>query len=117
MTSPTLIADTAVTVVAGVEIPSTSPVFLIIVGLHVLVGLVCVVTGVVAILSSKRPGAHPTFGTIYFWGLTAVFVSASILAAIRWNEDYHLFVLGALAFAAAFWGRAARRGRWRGCAR
>ena len=42
---------------------------------------------------------------LYYWSLFAVFVSAAILAAIRWVEDYHLFILGALSFAAASWGR------------
>jgi peptidoglycan/LPS O-acetylase OafA/YrhL len=100
------------TIVAGIEIPSTSPIFLTIVGLHVLAGLVCVVAGVIAMLSPKRSGRHPTFGMIYYWGLTAVIVSASILAVMRWDEDYHLFILGVLAFAAASVGRAARRRRW-----
>ena len=31
---------------------------------------------------------------------------------MRWHEDYHLFILGALAFIAASLGRAARRQRW-----
>ena len=31
------------------------------------------------------------------------------LSAVRWSEDYHLFVLGALAFVAAFMGRRAVR--------
>ena len=60
------------TVVAGIPIPSTSPIFLTVVGLHVLVGLVCVVAGAIAMLSPKRSGRHPTFGTIYYWGLVAV---------------------------------------------
>ena len=93
-----------VTNVAGIEIPSTSPVFLTIVGLHVLVGLVCVATGVTAMLSKKRPGRHPNVGTAYFWSLVAVFVSATMLSAVRWVEDYHLFILGALALAAAYLG-------------
>jgi len=54
-----------VTVVLGIPIPSTSPTFLTIVGLHVAVGLVCVVAGAIAMLSPKRSGRHPTFGTIY----------------------------------------------------
>lgn len=29
-----------------------------------------------------------------------------------WREDYHPFILGALAFAAAWFGRSARRNRW-----
>jgi hypothetical protein len=102
------------TIVAGIEIPSTSPIFLGAVGLHVLVGLVCVVTGVVAMLSAKRPGRHPRFGTIYYWCLAVVFVSATGLSVVRWSEDYHLFLLGALSFAAATLGREARRRRWRG---
>jgi uncharacterized membrane protein len=105
------------TIVAGIEIPSTSAIFLTIVGLHVLVSLACVVTGVIAMLSPKRRGRHPAFGTIYYWCLTAVFVSASALAAVRWDEDYHLFILGALAFAAASLGREARRGGWPGWVR
>ena len=54
------------TVALGIPIPSTSPTFLIVVALHVLVGLVCVIAGAVAMLSPKRSGRHPTFGTIYY---------------------------------------------------
>lgn len=100
------------TILAGIEIPSTSPVFLTVVGLHVLMGLACVVAGAIAMLSPKRPGRHPAFGIIYYWCLAVVFASASALAAARWDEDYHLFILGALAFVAASLGRAARRRRW-----
>ena len=105
------------TVVAGIPIPSTSPVFLAVVALHVLVGLVCVVAGAIAMLSPKRSGRHPTFGTIYYWALVVVFVSATGLSVVRWAEDYHLFILGLLAFIAASLGRAARRQRWRGWVR
>jgi hypothetical protein len=102
-----------VTTVFGIEIPSDSPVFLTLVGLHVLVALVCVCTGPVAMLSRKGPGRHPAFGTIYYWGLAAVFAFGTALAVVRWAEDYHLFFLGAASFGAASLGRAARRGRWR----
>jgi hypothetical protein len=101
------------TIIAGIEIPSTSPIFLTTVGLHILAGLVCVGAGAVAMLSTKRPGRHPTFGTIYYWCLAAVFVSATGLAAMHWAEDYHLFILGLLSFATASLGRTARRHRWR----
>jgi hypothetical protein len=52
--------------VAGIEIPSDSPVFLAALGIHVLFGLSCVITGVVAMLSRKGPGSHPRSGTIYY---------------------------------------------------
>jgi hypothetical protein len=98
--------------VAGIEIPSSDPVFLAVVGVHVLLGLVCTITGIVAMLSEKRQGRHPWFGSVYYWCLIGVFATASGLAAVRWREDYHLFILGALAFAAAYLGRRARRKRW-----
>jgi hypothetical protein len=98
--------------IAGIEIPSSNPVFLVLVGVHVLLGLTCTIAGVIAMLSPKRSSRHPRFGTIYYWCLMGVFATASGLAAVRWAEDYHLFFLGALAFGAAFLGRMARRRRW-----
>jgi hypothetical protein len=77
-----------VTNIAGIEIPSTDPTVLIIVG--------CTVAGIVAMLSQKSAGRHPRYGTIYFWSLVGVFVTMTGLAAVRWAEDYHLFILGLL---------------------
>src|SRR6516165_10071416 len=90
-----LILPTA-TVIAGIEIPSTAPVFLGVVGFHVLVGLACVVTGAGAMLSQKAPGRHPNFGAAYYWGLVAVFASASALAIVRWQgwARWHITGMG-----------------------
>ena len=54
-------------IVAGIEIPSSDPIFLTAVAVHVLLGLACTITGIVAMLSVKRPGRHPLFGSIYYW--------------------------------------------------
>src|SRR5258708_1764341 len=102
-----------VTNVAGIEIPSGDPVFLAVVGIHILLGLACVITGAIAMLSQKRAGRHPRYGTVYFWCSTGLFLTATGLAVARWTENYHLFILGALSFAAAYAGRQARRRRWR----
>src|SRR5437588_3441005 len=64
-----------------------------------------------AMLSEKRRGRHPQFGTIYYWCLSALFATPTFLSVIRWAQDYHLFILGALSFIAAFLGRRARRRR------
>ena len=101
------------TVFAGIPIPSTSPVFLAAVGVHSLVGLSCVITGLVAMLSRKGRGRHSNFGSVYFWCLFVVFISASGLAIVRWADDVHLFVLGLLSFASAYWARQAARKQWR----
>jgi hypothetical protein len=67
------------TIVAGIEIPSTDPVFLaVVLGVHIPVGVACVVIGAIAMLSQKRRGRHSRFGTIYFWCLLALFGSATV---------------------------------------
>lgn len=108
---------THATFVAGIEIPSSSPVFLAIVGFHVAAGVLCVIAGIIAMLSAKSPGRHPQAGTVYYWGLSAVVVSASALSVMRWAEDYYLFILGVLSLVAATLGRMARRQRWKGWVR
>ncbi len=55
------------TIVAGIEIPSTDPVFLgVIFGVHIPLGIACVAIGAIAMLSEKRRGRHSKLGTIYF---------------------------------------------------
>lgn len=105
--------DENTTIILGIPIPSTDPVFLAIVGVHVLFGTGAVITGAVAMLSSKGRGRHSNFGTIYFSCLFGVFVTMGALSFMRWAENYHLFILGALSFASAYLGRAIMRRRRR----
>jgi hypothetical protein len=101
-----------VTVVFGIPIPSDDPVFLGIVALHLLAGLAAVVSSLFAMRLPKGRGRHSRAGTIYFWSLAAVFVSMAMLAAVRWTADYHLFALGAFAFALGLIARMAARRHW-----
>ena len=105
-------ANEGTTVVLGIPIPSTNPVFLAIIGVHVLFGLAAVITGGAAMLSKKGRGRHSNFGTIYFWCLFGVFVTMSALSFMRWAENDHLFILGALSFASALFGCTAVQRRW-----
>ncbi len=98
--------------IVGFELPSDSPLFQSVLSVHIVFGLVCVILGIVAMLSTKRRGRHPKAGTLYYWSLAILFTSATMLAAMRWAEDYYLFVLGALSFATASVGRIARRQLW-----
>jgi hypothetical protein len=97
------------TTVAGISIPSDAPLFLASFAMRAAAGPAAVMAGAFAMLSRKRPGRHPQAGTVYYWALAVVFVTMSALAFSRWNEDYHLFILGLLSFVAATIGRTARR--------
>jgi hypothetical protein len=96
----------------GFQIPSNAPLFLIILSIHVLAGLTCVVTGVFAMLSKKQHGFHSKCGNIYYKSLWVVFITASVIAIMRWKEDYYLFILGLISFCAAFTGRMAVKNQW-----
>jgi hypothetical protein len=56
-------------------------------------------------LRKKARGRHSNFGTIYFLSLSGLFVTMAILSLLRWAENYHLFLLGVLAFMSAWFGR------------
>jgi hypothetical protein len=108
--------ETGVTEVLGIEIPSTSPLFLTIVGLHVVVGLVAVIAGAIAIFSKKSRGRHSRFGTYYYWSVLATVATAAALTAMRVVENLDVMMLGVFCLAAAILGRTALRRRWRGWA-
>jgi uncharacterized membrane protein len=48
--------------------------------LHIAGGTMALITGLVAILTEKGGKVHRSFGKIYFWSMTTVFVSAVVLA-------------------------------------
>jgi hypothetical protein len=85
------------------------PVFLAILVVHVPAGLTAVVAGALAASARKRPGRHPKAGRVYLWALGTTAVTATGRAALRWREDAHLFLLGALALALGLYGYRARR--------
>ena len=93
--------------IAGIPIPSDSSLFLSILACHVTAGLGAVVMGLVAMFSAKAPGRHPSAGIWYYRSLIVVFCTMAVLSVMRWSQDYHLFVLGGLALAAAIVGRRA----------
>ncbi len=47
---------------AGVRAPCDSDIFLALLPMHILCEFVCIVAGIVAMLSPKRAGRHPTYG-------------------------------------------------------
>ena len=95
--------------VFGDQVGSAAPVFLAFLAVHVLAGLTAVVTGAAAVLVRKGSPRHIRAGRWYYRAITVVFVTATVLAAMRWRQDYYLFIIGAVAFAAATVGYQHRR--------
>jgi hypothetical protein len=95
--------------ILGVEVGSTAPIFLAVLAVHVVGGLTAVITGAAAALASKGSPRHIRAGRWFYRAITAVFVTAAALAAMRWAHDWYLFVLGAVAFTAATAGFLHRR--------
>jgi hypothetical protein len=95
--------------ILGLPVPDEGTVFLAALTVHVASGLTAVVCGALAATARKRPGPHPRAGRVYLWALGGVFSTATVMAAIRWREDAHLFVIGAVAFGLGLYGYRARR--------
>jgi hypothetical protein len=100
--------------IAGLDIPSTTPLFLTVLGIHVTAGLTCAVSGAAAALTRKGHRRHTQVGRLYIRGICVVFATALVLAGLRWPHDNHLAALGALAFTGALIGYLARRRHWAG---
>src|SRR5215471_7588107 len=95
--------------ILGTEVGSTAPVFLAFLAIHVAAGLTAVLTGAAAALTRKGSPRHIRAGRWFYWAITVVFATATILAAMRWRQDYYLFLIGAVAFTAATIGYQHRR--------
>jgi hypothetical protein len=95
--------------ILGDQVGSTAPVFLAFLAIHVLAGLTAVVTGAIAALARKGSTRHVRAGHWYYRAVTVLFATATVLAAMRWRQDYYLFIIGAVAFTAATIGYQHRR--------
>lgn len=81
---------------------------------HVLAGVIAVVAGASAMLSTKGGARHRLGGVVFCLALTVLVATGTALAAIDWPGRWHLFLMGAVAYALAVFGYAARLIRWRG---
>jgi hypothetical protein len=93
----------------GDQVGSTAPVFLAFLAVHVAAGLTAVITGAIAALTHKGSPRHVKAGRWYYRAITVVFATATALAAMRWRQDYYLFIIGAVAYTAATIGYEHRR--------
>src|SRR5215472_10913326 len=95
--------------ILGDQVGSTTPVFLAFLAVHIIAGLTAVIAGAIATLTRKGSRRHIRAGRWYYGAITTVFATAAALAAMRWRQDYYLFLIGAVAFIAATIGYLHRR--------
>ena len=95
--------------ILGTQVGSTAPVFLAFLAVHVAAGLAAVIAGAIAALTIKGSPRHKRAGRYFYLAITVVFITATILTIMRWRQDYHLFIIGAIAFTAASIGYQHRR--------
>lgn len=70
--------------------------------LHILVGSIALITGLVALLSAKGKYTHKKVGKIYFYAMTLVFITGLIVAGYRFNK--FLFLIAFLSYYSVFAG-------------
>jgi uncharacterized membrane protein len=95
----------------GIPVPSTDPVFLAFVIVHIAISLVAVISGLLAMFSEKTSTRHRANGRVYFWSISISFVTVLILSFMRWPHNIHLLTIGVLTFGLAFLGRKLAKGK------
>jgi uncharacterized membrane protein len=96
----------------GIPVPSTDRTFLAFVVVHIFISLICVVSGLLAMLSRKGSRRHSSFGRIYLWSMLSAFASVVILSVMRWPHNMHLLTIGFVAASSTYWGfRLAKTGK------
>jgi hypothetical protein len=95
--------------ILGLQLPKMGPAFYLILAVHVPAGLAAVVFGAIAALSRKGSRRHVRAGLLYFRALLVVVLTAAILAAMRWREDFHLLLIGLVSLIAACRGHLSRQ--------
>jgi carbon starvation protein CstA len=95
--------------ILGDQVGSTTPVFLAFLSIHVVAGLTAVMSGAIAAVTRKGSSRHVRAGRLFYRAITIVFITAMALAIMRWRQDYHLFIIGMVAFTAATIGYLHRR--------
>jgi xanthine/uracil permease len=88
----------------GIPVPSTDRLFLTFVVIHILISLVCVISGLVAMFAKKGGTNHSYSGKIYYWAMLFAFITVVILSIMRWPHNIHLLCIGIFAITCTYFG-------------
>lgn len=89
--------------ILGIPVPSTDRVFLAFIIVHIFISLLCVISGLLAMLSEKGGKRHSFYGNVYFWSMLSAFTTVIILSIMRWPHNIHLLSIGIIATSCSSW--------------
>lgn len=72
--------------------------------IHIITGIVCLITGVFSMLAKKRRGKHTKLGKVYHSSYIYVFVTAILMSIINWEESQYLFYIALFSYGLALMG-------------
>ncbi|MBJ8028554.1 DUF2306 domain-containing protein [Bacillus cereus group sp. N21] len=88
-------------------------IFHILLIIHILFGIICLISGAVAMSAKKRKGTHTEWGEVYHASYVVIFITAIILSILHWNEIAYLFYVALFSYSFAIYGYLARKRRWK----
>lgn len=75
--------------------------------------IICLISGLFAILSKKKRGKHTIFGEIYHWSYFIVFVAAVDMAILNWGKSQPLFYIALFSYGFALLAYLAVINKWK----
>jgi hypothetical protein len=80
--------------------------------IHIVTGVICLVTGIFAMSYKKKAGKHTIFGEIYHWSYVFVFITALVMSIIHWQRSQYLFYIALFSYSLAILGYLAVKKKW-----
>ncbi|KOP63637.1 DUF2306 domain-containing protein (plasmid) [Priestia aryabhattai] len=87
--------------------------FRIILFIHILVGVICLVTGFAAMIAPKKKGFHTNLGEIYHFSFIIVFLTTIAMAVMHWSSSSYLLYIGIFSYSLALLGYLAGKFKWK----
>ncbi|MGE7975629.1 DUF2306 domain-containing protein [Bacillus cereus] len=78
--------------------------FRMILFIHILVGVICLIAGLAAMLTPKKMRLHKKLGEIYHFSFIIVLITTIGMAIIHWESSSHLLYIGFISYSLALIG-------------
>ncbi len=80
---------------------------------HIVTGIICLVSGLFAMLSKKKKGRHSLAGELYHGSFIVVFITVIMLSVSNWEESGYLLYIGVFSYGMALLGYLAVKIKWK----